>query len=214
MTRFYSENIAFSHEPDGLRSSRAVSAHTVSNTNIMGLFDAISYHKAAAIIRMLQSLAGEKNFQRSLVQYLSKYAYGNARGSQLWRIAEKYANLPHGISITGLANAYIGQVGCPMIYVTLSRNEVTVSNQTRFFFEEGLEDKDNFDWPIPIYYRTDSQTESKLRWMNVDHNKINWPLEERSRWVVANTGGVGYVKVLYDRRNYAALARQLKTNHV
>ncbi|VDO75962.1 unnamed protein product [Heligmosomoides polygyrus] len=193
MNRFYAENVAFSHEPDGLRSSRAVSSNTANNTNIMGLFDAISYHKAAAIIRMLQSLSGERNFQRSLVQYLNKYAYGNAKGSQLWKIVEKHAVLPHGVSIASLANAYITQVGCPMIFVTLSNSEVTVHNQTRHFFEDGM--MDDTEWPIPIHYRTDTQ------------------LAERSKWVIANTDGYSYVKVLYDKKNYAALAKQLRTNH-
>ncbi|XGW23379.1 hypothetical protein V3C99_005539 [Haemonchus contortus] len=211
MTRFYVENVAFSQEPDGLRSSRAVSTHTSNETNIMGLFDAISYHKAAAIIRMLQSLSGERNFQRSLIQYLNKYAYGNAKGSQLWKIVEKHAVLPHGVSIASLATAYITQVGCPMIYVTLSNNEIIIHNQTRHFFEDGMDD--DTEWPIPVHYRTDSQREPKLHWMNVDHNKVAWPLVEHSKWVIANTGGFSYVKVLYDKRNYAALARQLRSNH-
>ncbi|KIH67222.1 peptidase family M1 [Ancylostoma duodenale] len=211
MTRFYAENIAYSQEVDGLRSSRAVSVLTPNNTNIMGLFDAISYHKAAAIIRMLQSLSGERNFQRALVQYLSKYAYGNAKGSQLWKIVEKYATLPYGVSIPSMADSYITQMGYPMIYATLSRNEVTIYNQTRFFYEDGAED--DVEWPIPLHYRTSSQAESKLQWMKPDHRKVTWPLEERAQWVIVNTGGLSYVKVLYDKRNYAALAKQLRTNH-
>ncbi|VDL72833.1 unnamed protein product [Nippostrongylus brasiliensis] len=195
MNRFYAENVAYSHELDGLRSSRAVSSHTLNTTNIMGLFDAISYHKAAAIIRMLQSLSGERNFQRSLIQYLNKYSYGNAKGSQLWKIVEKFAVLPHGVSIASLANAYITQVGCPMIHVSMTKNEVTVHNQTRYFFQDGMSDET--EWPIPIHYRTDSQTESRLQWMKVDHNK----------------GKESYVKVLYDKKNYAALAKQLVANH-
>ncbi|EYC29637.1 hypothetical protein Y032_0006g3090 [Ancylostoma ceylanicum] len=211
MTRFYAENIAYSQEVDGLRSSRAVSTLTPNNTNIMGLFDAISYHKAAAIIRMLQSLSGERNFQRALVQYLSKYAYGNAKGSQLWKIVEKYATLPYGVSIPNMADSYITQMGYPMIYATLSRNEVTVHNQTRFFYEDGAED--DVEWPIALHYRTSSQAESKLQWMKADHRKVTWPLEERAQWVIVNTGGLSYMKVLYDKRNYAALAKQLRTNH-
>ncbi|KAK6041979.1 hypothetical protein COOONC_20516 [Cooperia oncophora] len=136
---------------------------------------------------MLQSLSGERNFQRSLIQYLNKYAYGNAKGSQLWKIVEKHAVLPHGVSIASLASAYITQVGCPMIYVTLSNNEIIVHNQTRHFFEDGM--KDDTEWPIPVHYRTDSQPESRLHWMNVDHNKVTWPLAEHSKWVIANTGG-------------------------
>uniref|UniRef100_A0A0N4WPD1 Aminopeptidase n=1 Tax=Haemonchus placei TaxID=6290 RepID=A0A0N4WPD1_HAEPC len=199
MTRFYVENVAFSQEPDGLRSSRAVSTHTSNETNIMGLFDAISYHKAAAIIRMLQSLSGERNFQRSLIQYLNKYAYGNAKGSQLWKIVEKHAVLPHGVSIASLATAYITQVGCPMIYVTLSNNEIIIHNQV-----------------IPFFLRKCANQKSqpiKNDCIGLPANYVAWPLVEHSKWVIANTGGFSYVKVLYDKKNYAALAKQLRTNH-
>ncbi|VDM68545.1 unnamed protein product, partial [Strongylus vulgaris] len=98
-----------------------------------------------------------------------------------------------------------------MIYATLSRNEITIHNQSRFFFEDGIQD--DAEWPIPLHYRTDSQRDAKMQWLRSDHNKVTWPLEERSKWVIINTGGLSYVKVLYDRRNYAALAKQLKTDH-
>uniref|UniRef100_A0A158PA30 Aminopeptidase n=1 Tax=Angiostrongylus cantonensis TaxID=6313 RepID=A0A158PA30_ANGCA len=145
MTRFYAENVALSHELDGLRSSRAVSSHTFNQTNIIGLFDAISYHKASAIIRMLQSLTGERNFQRSLIQYLNKYAYGNAKGAHLWEIVEK-------------------------------------------------------DNPFQRIHNTRIVS-------------VSWPLMKSSKWVVANTDGLSYVKVLYDRKNYAELTNQLRINH-
>ncbi|KAJ1353380.1 hypothetical protein KIN20_009988 [Parelaphostrongylus tenuis] len=230
MTRFYAENVALSHELDGLRSSRAISSHTFNQTNIMGLFDAISYHKASAIIRMLQSLTGERNFQRSLIEYLNKYAYGNAKGSQLWEVVGKHTTLPHGINIQNLASAYIKQVGCPEIFVTLSDTAITVHSQTRHFFEDG--ERDDTEWPIPIYYRTDAQPESRLQWMQVDHNKtrrkrciyqpkilkrsadvLAGQLTKSSKWVVANTDGLSYVKVLYDKRNYEELTKQLRVNH-
>ncbi|KHJ99036.1 hypothetical protein OESDEN_00988 [Oesophagostomum dentatum] len=169
MTLFYTENMEYSQKLDGLRSSRAVSAGTTNSTNLVELFDAISYNKAAAIIRMLNSLTGEKNFQHALVEYLNKYAYGNAKGSQLWRVIEKHAALPDGISIASLANDYITQVGYPMIYATLSRNKVTVHNQTRFFFEDGMEG--GTQWSIPIYYRTDKESHAKLRWMRHGQSK-------------------------------------------
>lgn len=87
MTRFYAENSGSAMEPDGLSSSRPINAGLESNTtNIMTLFDAISYHKvchllffmtlidqflaklkafqAAAIIHMVQGLTGEWYFQK------------------------------------------------------------------------------------------------------------------------------------------------------
>ncbi|KJH46567.1 peptidase family M1 [Dictyocaulus viviparus] len=269
MRRHYIENIAFSHELDGLRGSRAISAQTSNETNIMGLLEEahrmmlrcltgnmdellehnrifdyfvgrsvfLKLSNASAVLRMLQSLIGEENFQRSLIQYLNNYAYSNAKGSHLWEIVEKisallgsptksiqysptlvilvvlvaYAVLPNGISIQSLANAYITQVGCPMIYVTLSDAKIIVHNQTRYFSEDGMQM--NTEWPIPIHYRTDIQTESQLQWMNVGYSNVSWPVMNNSKWIIANTGGIGYVKVLYDTKNYAELTKQLRSNH-
>ncbi|VDM60829.1 unnamed protein product [Angiostrongylus costaricensis] len=211
MTKFYAENVVSSQQLDGLRSSRAISSPNSEETNIHELFDVLSYEKGSAIIRLVESLAGETMFKRSLIEYLNKYAYANAKGSHLWEIVQKYTELPRGISIQDVANAYIKKVGCPEIFVTLSDTEVTVHNQTRFFFDDGL--RANTRWPIPIRYRTDDGTESQLQWMKVHENKVSWRLKKSAKWVVANTNGLSYVKVRYDAKNYAELAKQLRTDH-
>lgn len=41
---------------------------------------------------MIQTLAGEDNFQRALIEYLNKFKYDNAEGSELWAIVEKVNN--------------------------------------------------------------------------------------------------------------------------
>lgn len=87
MTRFYAENLAFSQEPDGFLSSRAIESD--DDDSLLNLFDAINYHKAAAIIHMIAEMAGQKNFQAALIEYLNKYAYDNAKGVDLWKIVEK-----------------------------------------------------------------------------------------------------------------------------
>ncbi|KAE9420674.1 hypothetical protein Angca_006406, partial [Angiostrongylus cantonensis] len=167
--------------------------------------------QGSAIIRMVESLAGETVFKRSLIEYLNKYAYANAKGSHLWEIFERHTVLSTGISFQDVANSYFKKVGCPEIFVTLSDTEITVHNQTRFLFDDGS--RANTRWPIPIYYRTDDGTESQLQWMKVHENKVSWHLEKSAKWVVANTNGLSYVKVRYDAKNYAELAGQLRTDH-
>ncbi|CAI4231692.1 unnamed protein product [Auanema sp. JU1783] len=213
MTRFYVDNVAFSHEPDGLTSSRAIAAPLGKNSkNIMSLFDAISYHKPAAIIHMIQSLAGEVNFQRALVEYLNKYAYENAKGSQLWAIMEKHAHLPDGISMQSLATAYTTQVGYPVVHVKMEKDEITISNQTRFLFKENQTDSVT-QWPIPIYYRTDSKEEVKLQWLKPEQERVSWAQPSNTKWVIANSGGVAYLKVQYDTETYGELTKMLKDNY-
>ncbi|KAF1769653.1 hypothetical protein GCK72_001470 [Caenorhabditis remanei] len=161
MSRFYAENLAFSQEPDGFLSSRAIESD--DDDSLLNLFDAINYHKAAAIIHMIAEMAGQKNFQSALIEYLNKYAYDNAIGVDLWKIVEKHANLQGTVSIPDLAKAYTTQVGYPLITV------------------ERVED-------------------------------VTWETTSND-WLLLNTGGVGYFKVLYDSETYGKLIKELKNNH-
>lgn len=45
---------------------------------ITELFDSITYSKGASIIRMLEDMVGEANFQTAVTNYLEKHKYGNA----------------------------------------------------------------------------------------------------------------------------------------
>ncbi|VDM60614.1 unnamed protein product [Angiostrongylus costaricensis] len=130
-----------------------------------------STQSASVIMRMVESSLSKRKFRRSLIEYLNKYAYVNAKGSHLWEIVEKQAVLHHGISLQNVANAYIKQPGCPMVFVTFSGKELTVHNQTRYFFYHEM--RDDTKWTIPIHYRTDSQPKSRLEWVRAAHNKVS-----------------------------------------
>ncbi|CAB3408473.1 unnamed protein product [Caenorhabditis bovis] len=213
MTRFYAENVAISQDLDGYLSSRAIDS--TGDNNLMNLFDAINYHKAAAIIHMIADMAGFKNFQKALVEYLNKYAYDNTKGEELWRIVEKHSNNP--VAIPSVATSYIAQVGYPLIHLEVTNeSRIIIHNQTRFLFIEGepvLANRVPQSWPIPIRYRTKDDDESKLHWMRADEESAAWDIPNGDDWLIANTGGVGYFKVKYDKSMYRKLTNQLKTNH-
>lgn len=213
MSRFYAENLAFSQEPDGFLSSRAIESD--DDDSLLNLFDAINYHKAAAIIHMIAEMAGQKNFQNALVEYLNKYAYSNAIGVDLWKIVEKHANLQGTVSIPDLAKAYTTQVGYPLLTVERTDEGVLVHNQTRFLFAEGdkaEEKRGDWKWPIPISYRDSEHRRKKQHWIQADDKNVTWETTSND-WLILNTGGVGYFKVLYDPETYRKLVKQLQRNH-
>ncbi|KAJ1366690.1 hypothetical protein KIN20_027434 [Parelaphostrongylus tenuis] len=49
--------------------------------------------------------------------------------------------------------------------------------------------------------------------MTRENERLSWPLAKSSNWVLANTDSLSYVKVLYDAKNYAELALQLRIDH-
>ncbi|CAI2292767.1 unnamed protein product [Caenorhabditis sp. 36 PRJEB53466] len=213
MTRFYAENVAFSQEPDGFLSSRAIESD--DKESLLNLFDAINYHKAAAIIHMVAEMVGQHNFQKALIEYLKKYEYSNAKGVDLWTIVGKHANLHGVVSIPELARAYTTQVGYPLVSVERNGNTIKIHNQTRFLFAEGddLEkERGNAKWPIPISYKVKDEASPKLHWLQKDDENVEWETTS-DEWMILNTGGIGYFKVIYDDETYRKLIEQFAKNH-
>src|SRR5262249_55944048 len=65
-TQFISADVAPAMGLDGLRNTHPIEAEVKSPHDINELFDAISYSKGAAIIRMLEQFLGEETFRRGL----------------------------------------------------------------------------------------------------------------------------------------------------
>ena len=79
--RFVLENNQFAFELDSTDASHPVrpDEEDINNTVDIGLlFDAISYQKGAALIRMLNYLIGMDTFNKGVSNYLADNTYGNA----------------------------------------------------------------------------------------------------------------------------------------
>ncbi len=74
-------------------------------------FDAITYLKGSAVIRMLESYLGEDAFRAGVRRYLRKHAYGNAVTDELWRALDAGARHP----ITPMAHDFTLQAGIPLV---------------------------------------------------------------------------------------------------
>jgi aminopeptidase N len=74
-------------------------------------FDAITYQKGEAIVRMLERYVGEDAFRAGIRSYMARYAYGNTTTDQLWAELEKVSPRP----VTQVAHDITLQSGVPMI---------------------------------------------------------------------------------------------------
>ena len=76
-------------------------------------FDAISYSKGEAVIRMLEGYVGEDAWREGVRSYMKTHAYGNTASDDLWREVEAAARQP----IIAIAHDFTLQPGVPMIRV-------------------------------------------------------------------------------------------------
>ena len=77
----------------------------------MVAFDAITYNKGQALIRMLENYLGETAFRDGIRAYMAAHAYGNTTTADLWQALESVAHKP----VTGIAASFTEQDGVPLI---------------------------------------------------------------------------------------------------
>lgn len=86
-------------------------------------FDAITYQKGQAVIRMIEAYVGEEAFRDGVRRYMKKHKYGNAETGDLWREVEASSKAP----VTEIAHDFTTQAGVPLIIV----DEAACDKETR-----------------------------------------------------------------------------------
>jgi puromycin-sensitive aminopeptidase len=103
---------------DSLRNSHPIEVEVESPAQIDEIFDAISYSKGAAIIRMLHNYIGDDNFRVGLHNYLDKYKYKNTFTNDLWQSLSDVS----GKDIQRVMETWTKQTGYPYLNVITMLN--------------------------------------------------------------------------------------------
>ncbi|KAA8546229.1 hypothetical protein F0562_003032 [Nyssa sinensis] len=140
-TQFLDESTAGLHL-DGLAESHPIEVGINHASEIDEIFDAISYTKGAAVIRMLQSYLGPECFQRALASYIKKYACSNAKTEDLWAVLEEESGEP----VNKLMNSWTKQKGYPVVSVKV-KDQKLVFEQSQFLLSGSHGDG---QWIVPI----------------------------------------------------------------
>ena len=96
---------------DARRTSHPVQQPVADESEAMTAFDAITYSKGQALIRMLENYLGEDAFRDGIRAYMAAHAYGNSTTADLWGALERAAGKP----VAGIAASFTEQDGVPLI---------------------------------------------------------------------------------------------------
>jgi aminopeptidase N len=190
-----------------MRIDAAIGTHPVITpiTNVSlsdGAFDAITYQKGSAVIRMLENQAGEATFRDGVRRYLRAHAYGNSVTDELWdAIAAAGAK-----DFVPIAHAFTLQAGVPLLTVEStgcrSGEQRLRLSQSRFALDEsGREGAQR--WPVPVQLR--SLASGTTQALVVEGAAPRAARLEGCAAVVANAGQAGYYRVRYQGAARAAL---------
>nr|XP_012184617.1 uncharacterized protein FIBRA_07548 [Fibroporia radiculosa]CCM05334.1 predicted protein [Fibroporia radiculosa] len=179
---------------DARLSSHAIEVPYPDANMIGQIFDALSYEKAASVLRMLSHYVGEEHFLRGVSMYLKSHLYGNSVTEDLW----EGISTATGLDINKMMNNWVKEMGFPVVTVTETHNGIHV-RQDRFL-ASGLAEPDENDtiWTIPLFLLTVSADGT----VSVDEEIV---LDEREKIIALditkpfklNAGTLGFYRVLY-----------------
>jgi puromycin-sensitive aminopeptidase len=170
-------------EIDALRSTRAIEYPVHSPDDTAGMFDALTYQKGAAVLRMMEQYLGEERFRDGIRHYLRKHEFGNTETHDLWDAIEEATGEP----VRRIMDQWIWQGGYPLLSASSSDGVVTITQ--RRFLSDGGEDATTWDVPLRVRPRGGDETS-----VLVDAGGATVPA---GAGTVVNAGASSFVRVHY-----------------
>ena len=151
------QSVGEAFRDDGLASSHPIRTPVKTAAEAVENFDAISYHKGAMVLRMIETYVGKQAFQDGVRRYLSRHAYGNAEGADLWT-AIGGASRKEGVA--ELVQRWIEQKGYPVVEVRPRVGHTQSADQHVFRYAQSGdgEPASTTTWPIPLVAKRNGRT--------------------------------------------------------
>jgi aminopeptidase N len=194
---------------DSLRSTRAVRTAVRTPNQIESLFDAISYQKGSALLRMIEHYVGEGPFRDGINTYLNTHAYGNATSADFWTAIARASGKP----VDRILPTFINQPGAPLVELstltcTADATRATFGQQRFFSDREAGRAADI--WQIPACLKT-AATADESACLVIPETGISIDVAQGCEpWVFANAGAQGYFRTLYPPAVLRALAPRIQ----
>ncbi|MBI3803988.1 MAG: ERAP1-like C-terminal domain-containing protein [Nitrospirae bacterium] len=191
---------------DALQSSRPIQAKVTNAAQIEEMFDALTYEKGAACLRMIEHFLGEEAFRKGIRDYMKAHQYKNTVAGDLWSTLEAASGQP----VAAIAKDWFTQPGFPL--VTIEASESNFRNLTieqRRFFAGGhtVGGGASPTWSVPftLKYEDDGGVQKHRVLLKNRVTTVSLPGSGAVRWVYGNAEESGFLRVDYNRPLRAAL---------
>ncbi|MCS6912754.1 MAG: M1 family metallopeptidase [Myxococcales bacterium] len=182
---------------DALPTTHAIWAPVSTPEEAIEMFDAITYQKGCALMRMVEEFVGEEAFRQGLRAYIAAYAGGHAVGPDLWRHLEAASRWPVG----ELMRSWIEQPGFPLVAVELEAGGRLRLQQRRFFSSpRDAAAPSEQRWLVPMGVRFEDEQGVREHRFLLREREQTEPLPARGavRWCYPNADGVGLYRLALD----------------
>jgi aminopeptidase N len=215
---------------DALVNTHPIHMRAETPDEINELFDPISYDKAAAVLRMIESYVSPEVFRRGVNVYLRRFMYGNATAEDFWTALTAASGRP----VDKIMPTFVEQAGEPLITVKSAcvnppaasqpaarkgrrrrraplkpqpKTQLTVT-QKRFWADPAAAPKKEPLWMVPVCIKAGG---AKPFCQIVSQKEQTVPLAGCSPWVFMNGNAAGYYRTQYDKSDFEKLRSVVAT---
>ncbi|NOJ44501.1 M1 family metallopeptidase [Bradyrhizobium sp. WSM 1791] len=192
---------------DARRTAHPIQQPVANESEAMVAFDAITYNKGQALIRMLENYLGEAAFRDGIRAYMAAHAYGNTTTADLWRALERAGHKP----VTEIAASFTEQDGVPLISAETVCNggaQRLTLRQGRFVIAPARTAAlPSRDWQVPVAIGPVGAAPSPDIVLLRGHAEM--PAGSCGEAIKVNLGDIGYYRVEYGPASRAALTKSL-----
>ncbi len=187
---------------DARKTTHPIQTRIDTEEQAAAAFDAITYSKGQAFLRMLEAYLGEDNFRKGIRAYIAKHQYSNTTSSDLWAALEKASGKP----VEKLASDWTTQPGFPLIKVEQAceegKRKITLS-QEQYRLDEPAPEKRLWNVPLQV------GTVNGKAWTTLLSGPSTTITQASCEGaLVIDPYSVGYFRVHYDPASFHALAEQ------
>jgi puromycin-sensitive aminopeptidase len=193
---------------DALANTHPIYARVRSVAEATENFDAITYEKGAAVVRMIEHYLGADAFRDGVRLYMLRHREQNAVAHDLWRALEEAS----GREVARVAQAWIEKPGFPLVSIRRSGKARLRVRQERFFSDPTVPSlRRRATWPLPLVVKRPSDGSSSVDRFLVDgaSREVQLSAESSPEWIYGNAAAGGFYRVLHEKRDHAVLVRAL-----
>lgn len=175
---------------DALASTHPISIEAKNAEEASERFDAITYTKGAAVLRMIEGYLGERTFRDGVRIYLERHREANASADDFWRALDEAS----GQDVTTIMNAWIKEPGHPIVGIAVRREDDGLTlqlSQTRHYSDRAVSSTQLWPAPLVLKYGTARGVREERVLLREAASTVRL---SGARWVYPNAGGAGFYR--------------------
>ncbi|KAI8867274.1 zincin, partial [Ramicandelaber brevisporus] len=192
--QFVTDDLGRALQLDSLRSSHPIQVDVVRAADISQIFDAISYAKGCAVIRMLVAHLTLDKFLDGLKTYFQRHKFGNAATDDLWSALSDAS----GIDVKTFMDLWTLKVGHPLLTVEEvpagDKLQLHISQHRYLSTNDVKPDEDETLWWVSLDVIVDGEPAPRKVVLTERKTVVDVPASARFYKLNADTTGIYRVR--------------------